>query len=255
MEWILANKNFNHEIPVGSLRKIKRNDISKFPNIPVIIQPKIDGVNITLYFENGNLVKAGTSGDGLVGKDVTHHFKHISGLPDGWTTGEVVANGLNRAKVAGIVNRKDKIILSEKLLFYPHEEIESISGNLSLELVDNALEKFKIMPYDTDGIVIKIANQQHRKKLGCDTRYRPKWAWAIKFDVPKFNTVIMGIGYRVGETGRTTPVLVIKPVQTGSGTITCVNMHTVSNIEKYNLYVGKRIKVELAGGTTPTLVV
>jgi DNA ligase (NAD+) len=109
------------------------------------------------------------------------------------------------------------------------------------------------LPFEIDGVVIKVNNYQQQKKLGF-TAKSPRWAIAYKFKAERVETVLETVSYQVGRTGAITPVANLKPVQLGGTTVKRASLHNADQIEKLGLHVGDVVYVEKGGEIIPKIV-
>jgi len=87
------------------------------------------------------------------------------------------------------------------------------------------------LPYETDGVVIKVNSLQHQEELGY-TAKSPRWAMAYKFKAERVSTTLNQITYQVGRTGAITPVANLDPVQLAGTTVKRASLHNADQIEK-----------------------
>lgn len=113
-------------------------------------------------------------------------------------------------------------------------------------------ERYKL-PFDIDGVVIKVNNYNEQRKLGF-TAKSPRWAIAYKFKAERVQTELQSISYQVGRTGAVTPVANLKPVQLGGTTVKRASLHNSDQIEKHDLHVGDFVFVEKGGEIIPKIV-
>ena len=125
---------------------------------------------------------------------------------------------------------------------------------------DEILEYFRIiekirykLPYETDGIVIKVNNFSQQNKMGSVSR-SPRWARAAKFEPERGETYVQDISIQVGRTGVLTPVAHLKPVKVGGVTITHTTLHNQSEISKKDVRVGDAVIVGRAGDVIPEII-
>lgn len=109
------------------------------------------------------------------------------------------------------------------------------------------------LPYDIDGVVIKINEHLRCSQLGSVGRY-PNWAIAWKFEPPKAVTKLLGITLQVGRTGAITPVAELEPIECGGATIARANLHNQSEISRKKLAIGCMVTIERAGDVIPEVV-
>lgn len=109
------------------------------------------------------------------------------------------------------------------------------------------------LPYETDGVVIKVNNLQQQEELGY-TAKSPRWAMAYKFKTEQAVTVLDKITYQVGRTGAITPVANLKPVQLAGTTVKRASLHNADQIEKLDIREGDTVYVEKGGEIIPKIV-
>lgn len=109
------------------------------------------------------------------------------------------------------------------------------------------------LPFDIDGIVIKVNSYDQQKVLGF-TAKSPRWAIAFKFKAETVSTILESISYQVGRTGAITPVANLKPVQLGGTTVKRASLHNADIIEKLDVRVGDTVYVEKGGEIIPKIV-
>ena len=109
------------------------------------------------------------------------------------------------------------------------------------------------LPYETDGIVIKVNNFSKQETIGSVSR-SPRWARAAKFEPERGETYVQNISIQVGRTGVLTPVAHLKPVQVGGVTIIHATLHNQSEISKKDIRVGDAVIVGRAGDVIPEII-
>jgi DNA ligase (NAD+) len=109
------------------------------------------------------------------------------------------------------------------------------------------------LPYETDGIVIKVNNLQHQEELGFTSK-APRWAIAYKFKAEQEATLLNEITYQVGRTGAITPVANLEPVQLAGTTVKRASLHNADQIEKLDIRVDDTVFVEKGGEIIPKIV-
>jgi len=263
---------------------------------------KIDGLNITLRYQQGALVRALTRGDGVTGEDVSHTIRTIAAIPlklpqdiDAEVSGEVYlphrafeklkdefANPRNAA--AGSVRQLDPKIAAGRGLsafFYElgqnslakkpatqKEKMEMLAQWLlpvdrhyslvkSLQEVKEYInlwaEKRKSLPYDTDGIVIKVNKVELQKQLGSTAKF-PRWALAYKFPAQQSTTQVLDIKVQIGRTGALTPVAVLRPVIVAGSTVSRATLHNADEIKRKDVRIGDTVIIQKAGDIIPEVV-
>ena len=288
-------------------------DMGKFMNRideiggDVVVEPKIDGLSISLVYENGKLISAVTRGNGEYGDDVTENIKTIRSLPRYIENappllevrGEVYMTfagfeKLNTSTVASgraaYANPRNAASGSLKLLdsnetakrplsitLYSVNTPEIASHNEALEKLKDwglptqiwkkvcrgqdsvfaAITEFesvrKTLPFPTDGAVIKVNENETRKKLGFTSK-APRWAFAYKFEPEQASTKLIGITLQVGRTGVISPVGELEPVEVSGSTISRVTLHNFSEIKAKDVRIGDTVVIEKAGEVIPYLV-
>jgi DNA ligase (NAD+) len=278
--------------------------------IHYVCELKIDGLNVTLHYEQGRLVRALTRGDGEEGEDITHTVKTIESVPltlnkpaDIEVSGEVYiskndflkiteeqkrkgeeifANPRNAA--AGSVRQLDPKVAAERNLsafFYElgknnlerppktqHETLEFFQdtglmvnkeyrhfGNIDdvVEFLKNWHKERDNLPFQIDGIVIKVDDKEQQKILGF-TAKAPRFMIAYKFPAEQSTTKILDIHVQVGRTGALTPVAVLQPVRVAGSTISRATLHNEDEIKKKDIRIGDTVIIQKAGDVIPEVV-
>ncbi|WP_103865873.1 NAD-dependent DNA ligase LigA [Aquimarina sp. I32.4] len=109
------------------------------------------------------------------------------------------------------------------------------------------------LPYETDGIVIKVNSLQQQEELGF-TAKAPRWAMAYKFKAEQVSTKLHEITYQVGRTGAITPVANLEPVSLAGTTVKRASLHNADQIEKLDIRVGDTVFVEKGGEIIPKII-
>ncbi|MBK7104098.1 MAG: NAD-dependent DNA ligase LigA [Ignavibacteriae bacterium] len=306
----LAN-SYNEQELIDFDNRIK-NFLKINIDIEYVAELKIDGVSISIIYENGILKSAATRGDGITGEDVTNNVKTIKTVPlkliqkkekipnKFEVRGEVFMEieefkKLNeqresenlklfanpRNSTAGTLKLQDpKIVASRPLniftyyLFSEEQELASQENNLKIlksfgfkvnenfKLCKNINEviqyceiwdkKRESLPYETDGVVIKVNDIELQKKLG-NVAKSPRWAIAFKFPPKKISTKLLSITWQVGRTGAVTPVAELEPVFLAGSTISRATLHNKDEIERKDIRVGDIVIIEKGGDVIPKI--
>ena len=281
--------------------------LSSDDSIEYICELKIDGLAISINYENGKLLSAATRGDGMVGENVTENIKTIFSIPKTLKTkksfevrGEVYlpkksfellnkereennevlfANPRNAA--AGSLRQLDsKITAKRKLSAFIYsvvgdENINSqkmaltVAADLGLpvnpnfklcktidEVVDYIMyweEHKQDLPYEIDGIVIKVNSYSLQKEIG-STQKSPRWATAYKFPEEELATKLLDIELSVGRTGIITPVAVLNPINISGSTVSKASLHNKDIIDELDIHIGDMVVVKKAGEIIPKVV-
>jgi DNA ligase (NAD+) len=276
--------------------------------VEYVVEPKIDGIGIELYFEHGAFTRGLTRGDGRVGEDVTSNLRTIRSLPPllaesvtlevrGEVYLERAALGpLNEARAAageepfknprnaagGSLKLLDPRLCAQrplKVLLYElvdgsrfcathTEALERlrrlglpVSPNISRVVGFPALaaqvaawaERRDALPYDADGLVIKVDRYAQREALGATSKF-PRWAIAYKFPARQATTRVVELEVNVGRTGAVTPVACLEPVELSGTTVARASLHNWDEVARKGLRLGDWVLVEKAGEIIPQVV-
>ncbi len=136
----------------------------------------------------------------------------------------------------------------------PVHEMKVVKGiDKVLEYIQAYEAKRDELPYEIDGMVIKVNNLQVQEQLGM-TSHHPRWAIAYKFKARQATSKLMDVEFQVGRTGAVTPVAKIEPVQVGGVTVTSISIHNEEYIKEKNLLLGDSILIERSGDVIPQIV-
>ncbi|MGG4492716.1 NAD-dependent DNA ligase LigA [Brevibacillus reuszeri] len=274
-----------------------------------VVELKIDGLAVSLHYENGLFVRGATRGDGTTGEDITQNLKTIRSIPLRLTRpltlevrgeaympkgafeklnkereerGEALfANPRNSA--AGSLRQLDpKIAAARQLDTFIYaigdlqgEVVESHSEGLALletlgfkvnqerrvfddidellAFVESWTEKRPHLPYEIDGLVIKVDSYAQQQELGF-TAKSPRWAVAYKFPAEEAITILEGIEVSVGRTGNVTPTALLKPVSLAGTTVKRASLHNEDIIREKGLLIGDHVVVKKAGDIIPEII-
>ena len=164
----------------------------------------------------------------------------------------VLPEGVVNPSHAGTIRAAGKMgfkIPLEKNRFI--EECESIDQ--IMDFIHHWDTARKDLPFDIDGIVIKVDSYAAQQELGF-TAKSPRWATAYKFKAERVSTVLNEVTYQVGRTGAITPVANLEPVWLGGTTVKRASLHNSDQIELLNLYLGDSVFVEKGGEIIPKVV-
>jgi DNA ligase (NAD+) len=109
------------------------------------------------------------------------------------------------------------------------------------------------LPFDTDGIVIKVRQAEYQRVLGA-TDHHPRWAIAYKYPATQATSTLLGITWQVGRTGILTPVAELEPVELDGSTIKRATLHNAYNLKNLGICVGCRVFIEKGGDVIPKVV-
>lgn len=283
--------------------------------VEFVCELKIDGLAVSLLYENGYLARGATRGDGVSGEDITSNIKTIKAIPlklfedneYGLPTnlevrGEAYLSKNEFARIneereeqgiftfanprnaaAGSLRQIDPKITAKRNLdifiyamasneyldIESHFEVLQYLKNIGLKVNEHIkkttgfeqIQKFcqywqdkrKDLPYETDGIVIKVNLFKYQKQLGSTSR-NPRWAIAFKFPPEQKITKVTDIKVSVGRTGALTPVAVLKPVVIAGSTISNATLHNEDEIKKKDVRIGDFVLVHKAGDVIPEII-
>ena len=122
-----------------------------------------------------------------------------------------------------------------------------------LEFINHWEEKRKMLPFEIDGVVIKVNDYRQQEMLGA-TAKSPRWAIAYKYKAEQVSTVLQHVSYQVGRTGAITPVANLKPVLLAGTTVKRASLHNADQIAKLDLHEGDTVYVEKGGEIIPKIV-
>ncbi|MCF7482666.1 NAD-dependent DNA ligase LigA [Vibrio sp. J1-1] len=276
-------------------------------------EPKLDGLAVSLLYENGVLVQAATRGDGTTGENITENVRTINAIPlklrgNDWperleVRGEVFMpkagfeqlNELARQKgykvfvnprnaAAGSLRQLDsRVTASRPLSFYAYSvgvvqgaDLASSHYERFLQIkswglpmcpetkrVDSLadvkayyqdiLQRRDALPYEIDGVVIKIDDIAIQERLGFVAR-APRWAIAYKFPAQEEITTLNDVEFQVGRTGAITPVAKLEPVFVGGVTVSNATLHNADEIERLQVKIGDQVVIRRAGDVIPQVV-
>jgi DNA ligase (NAD+) len=114
-------------------------------------------------------------------------------------------------------------------------------------------KKRAALPYETDGVVVKVDELERRKQLGFTSRF-PRWAIAYKFEAERVTTKVLGIECDVGRTGALTPVALLTPVHVSGTTVARASLHNPSYVAEKDVRVGDTVRIEKAGEIIPQVL-
>lgn len=136
----------------------------------------------------------------------------------------------------------------------PKKEMKVVKGiDKVIEYVNEFEIKRDDLPYEVDGMVIKVNDLHLQDKLGM-TSHHPRWAIAYKFKARQATSKLIGVEFQVGRTGAVTPVAKIEPVQVGGVTVSSISIHNEDYIKEKNLLLGDSILIERSGDVIPQIV-
>jgi DNA ligase (NAD+) len=136
----------------------------------------------------------------------------------------------------------------------PKKEKKVLKGIDAVIKYCNEFEEIRDdLPYEIDGMVIKVNNVELQDKLGM-TSHHPRWAIACKFKARQATTKFLGVEFQVGRTGAVTPVAKLEPVAIGGVTVSSISIHNEDYIKEKDLRIGDSVLIERAGDVIPQIV-
>jgi DNA ligase (NAD+) len=136
----------------------------------------------------------------------------------------------------------------------PKNEMKVVQGiDAVIKYVQEFEAKRDNLPYEIDGMVIKVNNLQLQDRLGM-TSHHPRWAIAFKFKARQATSKLIAVEFQVGRTGAVTPVAKLEPVQVGGVTVSSISIHNEEYIKEKDLLLGDTILIERAGDVIPQIV-
>jgi DNA ligase (NAD+) len=122
-----------------------------------------------------------------------------------------------------------------------------------VEFCEQWRETRRTLPFDTDGVVVKVDDLTTRTRLGATAKF-PRWATAFKFPAEQATTVLRQIAVNVGRTGAVTPYAVLEPVFLAGSTISMATLHNAEDVARKDLRAGDRVLIEKGGDVIPKVV-
>lgn len=155
----------------------------------------------------------------------------------------------------GIKTHIEALKFMEDLGFRTNKNNNKLVNNVDeiLEYIKEKSEERSALPYDIDGIVIKLNSLQDQKKMGFTSKY-PKWATAYKFPATQVLTKLTDIIFTVGRTGQITPNAVLEPVIVQGSTIRRATLHNEDYVNTKDLRIGDIVSIRKAGDVIPEVV-
>ena len=254
-----------HPYNLYSLKKVY--DIKEIGDEFTVETPKIDGANLSLIYNNGNLVAALTRGNGEFGENVTHLIPGIKGIPTQFGNYDLVVNGECvtdnsvdnfRNYVSGALGLLDlEEFKTRNICFIAHELLGAKMNYISkMKILQSAgfytvLDDELCSRYPQDGIVYRIDDWKVCEKLGYTSKY-PRFAVALKErESLTAITTLQNVVWVVGRTGTVNPTGIVEPVELDGATVSRVTLHNMEFIENHDLGLGDLIQIERAGGVIP----
>lgn len=280
--------------------------------IDYVAELKLDGLAVSLVYENGVFSSGATRGDGRTGEDITQNLRTVRSIPlvlqDSSFPPIVEIRGevfmekepfqrLNRKRAsageplfanprnaaAGSLRQLNSTVTAQRPLnFFAYELTFSegslfnshwkslhqlkqwhvpVNPNISLcagieeaiSYYEKWMTKRNELPYDIDGIVIKVNKTLEREILGIRSR-SPRWAIAGKFKAQQATTIVENIIPSVGRTGAITPVAHLQPVKVGGVKVSRATLHNQDEIDRKDIRIRDTVLIQRAGDVIPEVV-
>ena len=314
-----AFEKVSHEVQMQSLQDVFEFEqvgefVAKcreeFPNVAFSVEPKIDGLSVSLEYHGGKLVMGSTRGDGFVGEDVTANLKTVRSIPltlkeniplveargevympreqffelvrqQEENDEQIFKNPRNAA--AGSLRQKYSEVTAQRKLdififnlqrcegkeFQTHDQTLQFLENMGFRVIPNrkichtteeilsAIQAIgdsrNDLPYDIDGVVIKMNDLSQRDAMGATSK-TPKWAIAYKFPPEEKETILREIEVNVGRTGAVTPVAIFDTIQLAGTSVSMADLHNQDFITEKDIRIGDKIIVRKAGDIIPEVL-
>ena len=309
-------EKYSHQYPLYSLQDaFSREELDAFDarvrkeldDVTYICELKIDGLSISLTYEQGIFVAGATRGDGSIGENITENLKRVKDIPlslpeklDITVRGECYMprasfNQVNLARqengesefanprnaAAGTLRQLDTAVVAKRNLATFLYQEASPSTRDSQEKVLEHLEQLGFvvnprrllahsmdevwdfiqevgrerdqLPYDIDGVVIKINDLAGQEQLGFTVK-APKWAVAYKFPAEEKEAKLLSVDWTVGRTGVVTPTVNLTPVQLAGTTVSRATLHNVDYIAEKDIRKDDTVIVYKAGDIIPAVL-
>jgi len=318
-------KHVHHKVPMLSLEKAEDlRELKLFEarvrkelpdeDIEFVVEPKVDGVSISVRYEDGMITLGATRGDGAVGDDITANLKTVRGIPMKLharpaspifeARGEAYMRDSDRVSInvrleqagekpfpntrnatAGSLKQLDPRIVAQRpirAVFYGTGDLSGLRFKTHTEELEymkacglptpqvwrkcSTIEEAQVfgeelkrreveLPYEIDGIVIKVDNSDQARRLGLKPKapasaiaYKPKH-W-----LKQAETILRDITIQVGRTGVLTPVAELVPVFLDGTQISRATLHNEDDIRRKDIRVGDTVIIERAGKVIPAVI-
>ncbi len=305
--------SIDNSYDAADLRKFDGDVRKTVGSATYTVELKIDGVSISLVYENGLLSTGVTRGKGDIGDDVTHNVRTIGSIPLRLETssppkllevrGEIYMTRaelvrINREQVAagespykntrnftaGTLKLLDPKLAAKRklnLFAYGVGAMEGVDISMQTQLLEELKsygfpvnphtkhcqsieevidycnewdEKRHDLPYDTDGMVVKVNDFAQRARLGATAKV-PRWVKAYKFEAEQGITKLGAVEFSIGKFGELTPVALLDPpVELAGTTVSRASMHNASWVAEKDVRIGDTVVVEKKGEIIPQVV-
>ncbi|MBG9981646.1 NAD-dependent DNA ligase LigA [Aerococcaceae bacterium DSM 111020] len=277
--------------------------------VEFLCECKIDGLAISLSYQDGKFIRGATRGDGTVGEDITTNLRTIKSIPlklkepltvdvrgEAYipkgvfaqineardANGEVPLANPRNAAAGGLRQLDPKETAKRQLsvfmygavytdVFHPESQAELFESLKVLGFRTNSLRKVcrtadeilafiaevesqrQELPYEIDGVVIKVNNVRQQNQLGYTVK-APRWATAYKFQAEIAETIVNEVEWTVGRTGVVTPTALMDPVALAGTVVQRATLHNVDFIESLDVRLGDKVHIHKAGDIIPEII-
>jgi DNA ligase (NAD+) len=307
---MLSIENSYDEAEVRAFAERTRKALDDEP-VEWVVELKVDGVAVSILYEQGRLVRGVTRGNGQIGDDVTHNIRGVLGCPlvlggdpppvlevrgEIYITNDdlVAINERQQAKglavyantrnlAAGSLRQLDPRLSAERrmrLLVHGVGYCEGLTAATHVEFLeqcrrfglpttplvrahpdidaalaycDSLIEELHDLPFEVDGLVLKVNRFEQRERLGARSK-SPRWIVAYKFEKYEATTKVNDIIVTVGKSGAVTPTALLEPVQLAGTTVSRASLHNAEEIVRKDVRIGDVVVVEKAGKIIPHIV-
>lgn len=165
-----------------------------------------------------------------------------------------VAYGMNEAiELEGIHSQRSTFAFLKQNGFFVDQYTQYAALKNVDRCIQNIIDNRESLPYDIDGVVIKVNDFKLRKNIGYTSKF-PKWAYAYKFAAEQAVTTLNDVTWQVGRTGIITPVAELNPVVVGGATVKRATLHNINELRKKNITIGSKVIIQRAGDVIPEVV-
>ena len=309
-------EKYTHQYPLYSLQDaFSREELDAFDarvrkeldEVTYICELKIDGLSISLTYEQGIFVAGATRGDGSIGENITENLKRVkdillslleklditvrgecymprasfdqvnqtrqeNGEPEFANPRNAAAGTLRQLDTAVVAKRNLATFLYQEASPSTRDSQEKVLNHLEQlgfvvnprrllahsmdevwEFIQEVGQKRDQLPYDIDGVVIKVNDLAGQEQLGFTVK-APKWAVAYKFPAEEKEAKLLSVDWTVGRTGVVTPTANLTPVQLAGTTVSRATLHNVDYIAEKDIRKDDTVIVYKAGDIIPAVL-
>jgi DNA ligase (NAD+) len=305
----LANA-FDREGVAAWYRRVK--NLLDGAEFQMVCELKIDGLAVSLVYENGALVQGATRGNGYTGEDVTRNLRTVRSIPltlqgnpppymevrgevympteafkklnqERAARGEPLYANPRNSGAGTIRNLDSRVTASRHMEIWVYSLVDTGDSprpgnhwecqqwlktlgfrvnpqNRLCQTLDDIYEYYETwleqrhaLPYEADGVVVKVNPLSFQDALGVVGR-EPRWAIAYKFPAEQATTKLLDIGINVGRTGSLNPFAILEPVVVSGATVRNASLHNEEDIHRKDIRIGDWVIVERAGDVIPQVI-